>query len=84
MNSAEAIIRKIISIRKKLIRMKLSKLSEMACYRVISELEIQIAAYGNKWNEEGWKKFAQRNYAKIDFLCPPNNSNLSKKLYEII
>lgn len=55
-------------------RTQVSKKDCLACESKIKNIQTQVQAYGKKWNQEGWRKFFQRNYKDILFLIPGNNS----------
>lgn len=76
----------IIRIRKNLINRHLSYKNNQRCLRYISELSIQISAYGNKWDSAGWRAFTIRNIEAIKYLVANNKSgeSLINKIYESI
>lgn len=79
-------IKSLINTRKRLIRMKKSFKNEMQCLQIIKKLQIHVDAYGDKWNEENWKKFYKMNYDRIQFLIPANSAqeNFTKQLNQLI
>ena len=77
---------KVIRMRKYLIKNQLSQRNPALSMQRIQRLELLIEAYGSIWNENGWKKFIQRNLADFLFLIPANNSKqkLEKELESIL
>lgn len=84
-NQFHKLVISILSQRKKLIELQYSGKNKAKCIAIIKELSLQVEAYKNKWNEEGWKKFIIRNIDKLEYLIPNNKSGetIKMKLYEI-
>lgn len=67
-------VKSILAQRKRLLTSNVSGKNKSLCVSYIKELSIQIEAYQNRWNEDGWKKFIQRNIDKLDYLIPNNKA----------
>jgi hypothetical protein len=78
------IIKGILKQREILIKKGASHKNAMDCLRTIKNIKLQIEAYQYKWDEEGWKRFFQRNESDILFLIPENKagSTIKQKIYE--
>lgn len=79
MDTTRKIALGIIKQRKLLIAKGNSNKNVMKCLSIIQSLSIQIEAYGNKWNEIGWKSFIARNRESFLFLIPENKSGQTIK-----
>lgn len=75
----KSIVKGIISQREALMRKGVSQKNAMRCALYIKELKLNIDAYQNKWNDEGWKRFVVQNTEKIIYLIPENQSGLTTK-----
>lgn len=78
------IIKGILKQREILIKKGASHKNTMDCLRTIKNIKLQIEAYQYKWDEEGWRRFFQRNESDILFLIPENKagSTIKQKIYE--
>lgn len=78
------IIKGVLRQREFLIKNGASHKNAMECYKYIKNIKMQIEAYQNKWDDEGWKKFVKRNAAEILFLIPENKAGytIKQKIYE--
>jgi hypothetical protein len=73
------IIKGILKQREILLKKGESQKNALRCYQYIKNLKYQIEAYQSRWDEGGWKRFAQRNYPEIVYLIPENKSGLTIK-----
>lgn len=85
-NPYEKMLKSILSQRKLIVRNGVSSKNTLLCLDIIKKLEIQMDAYGAKWDLDGWKKFLQRNHEQISFLIPSNVSGktILEKLNKLI
>lgn len=79
MDTTRKIAMQIIKQRKMLINKGYSNKNVLKCMQAIKTLSIQIDAYGNKWNESGWKSFVARNIELFHFLIPENKAGQTIK-----
>ncbi len=67
-------IKGIIKTRKYLMKSKTGFKNFAKCTKIIKDLELQISAYGHKWDSEGWRKFLNRKKEEITYLIPGNKA----------
>ena len=72
-------------MRKAIICQNASGKNVARCLSFIQEIELQIKAYGNQWDESGWKRFALRQFDKLLYLIPESKQGetIKKELYEL-
>lgn len=82
---AKSTLQKIIRIRKAILKRNVSGKNVARCITYIQELELQISAYGNQWDENGWKRFAKRQFNQLLYLIPESKQGetIKKELYEL-
>lgn len=79
------LVKSILSQRKRLLELQLSGKDKAKCFSYIKELSIQVEAYQNKWNDNGWANFIKRNLEKLEYLIPNNKAGetIKQKLYAV-
>jgi hypothetical protein len=70
----QRLVTSILAQRKRLIAMQIGGKNKATCLQYIQELSIQVEAYKNKWNDEGWRNFIKRNLNKLEYLIPENKA----------
>jgi hypothetical protein len=84
-HNLQRLVTSILKQRKYLISASMSGKNTQLCLKYINEISIQIEAHKSKWNEEGWKKFIERNIDKLEYLVPENKAGqtIKQKLYAV-
>lgn len=79
-------LKKIIRVRRKLIQMNKSGISQFEARKRLQEIEKYVDAYGAKYGEEYWKGFLKRRKADILYLIHANKAEEAyiKELNELI